>query len=85
MDSSLVFTVFTLTLITALILYGAKILEISRRILSVILSPKQADFSNILNLAEENKKMESEKTAGFGSIWNNNSWFYEEKNFTKFA
>ncbi len=22
---------------------------------------------------------------GFGSIWNNNSWFYEEKNFTKFA
>ena len=28
--------------------------------------------------------MES-KQAGFGSIWNNNSWFYEEKNFTKFA
>ena len=27
----------------------------------------------------------SEKPAGFGSIWNNNSWFYEEKNFTKFA
>ena len=25
------------------------------------------------------------KTQGFGSIWNNNSWFYEEKNFTKFA
>lgn len=25
------------------------------------------------------------KTSGFGSIWNNNSWFYEEKNFTKFA
>lgn len=28
---------------------------------------------------------ETEKSAGFGSIWNNNSWFYEEKNFTKFA
>ena len=26
-----------------------------------------------------------EKAAGFGSIWNNNSWFYEEKNYTKFA
>jgi len=26
-----------------------------------------------------------QKTAGFGSIWNNNSWFFEEKNFTKFA
>ena len=25
------------------------------------------------------------KPQGFGSIWNNNSWFYEEKNFTKFA
>jgi len=25
------------------------------------------------------------KAAGFGSIWNNNSWFYEERNFTKFA
>lgn len=25
------------------------------------------------------------KSAGFGSIWNKNSWFYEEKNFTKFA
>ena len=27
----------------------------------------------------------SNKTSGFGSIRNNNSWFYEEKNFTKFA
>jgi hypothetical protein len=26
-----------------------------------------------------------EKSSGFGSIWNNNSWFYEEKNFNKFA
>lgn len=26
-----------------------------------------------------------EKTQGFGSIWNNNNWFYEEKNFSKFA
>lgn len=26
-----------------------------------------------------------QKSAGFGSIWNNNSWFFEEKNFTKFA
>ena len=26
-----------------------------------------------------------QKPAGFGSIWNNNSWFFEEKNFTKFA
>lgn len=25
------------------------------------------------------------KTSGIGSIWNNNSWFFEEKNFTKFA
>jgi activator of HSP90 ATPase len=24
-------------------------------------------------------------TAGIGSIWNNNNWFYEEKNYTKFA
>jgi len=30
--------------------------------------------------------MENKQSAqGFGSIWNNNSWFYEEKNFTKFA
>ena len=29
--------------------------------------------------------MEAKAPAGFGSIWNNNSWFYEEKNFTKFA
>lgn len=29
--------------------------------------------------------MENQKSSGFGSIWNNNSWFYEEKNFTKFA
>ena len=28
---------------------------------------------------------EQAKPQGFGSIWNNNSWFYEEKNFTKFA
>ena len=26
-----------------------------------------------------------QKSTGFGSIWNNNSWFFEEKNFTKFA
>ena len=29
--------------------------------------------------------VEQAKPQGFGSIWNNNSWFYEEKNFTKFA
>jgi activator of HSP90 ATPase len=34
--------------------------------------------------SQENNKTQ-EKTSGFGSIWNNNSWFYEEKNFTKFA
>ena len=28
---------------------------------------------------------QDQKPQGFGSIWNNNSWFYEEKNFTKFA
>lgn len=28
---------------------------------------------------------QQESVKGFGSIWNNNSWFYEEKNFTKFA
>lgn len=29
--------------------------------------------------------MENQKSVGFGSIWNNNSWFYEEKNYTQFA
>ena len=31
--------------------------------------------------------MESKQQApqGHGSIWNNNSWFFEEKNYTKFA
>jgi activator of HSP90 ATPase len=28
---------------------------------------------------------DNSRPEGFGSIWNNNSWFYEEKNFTKFA
>lgn len=31
------------------------------------------------------EQKEPPKQTGFGSIWNNNSWFYEEKNFTKFA
>jgi activator of HSP90 ATPase len=31
------------------------------------------------------QQKEPPKQTGFGSIWNNNSWFYEEKNFTKFA
>lgn len=26
-----------------------------------------------------------QKSQGVGSIWNNNNWFYEEKNYTKFA
>ena len=26
-----------------------------------------------------------ENPAGFGSIWNNNSWFFESKNFNKFS
>ena len=26
-----------------------------------------------------------DQPAGFGSIWNNNNWFFEEKNYTKFA
>lgn len=26
-----------------------------------------------------------EKSQGVGSIWNNNNWFYEEKNYKKFA
>ena len=26
-----------------------------------------------------------EKVAGVGSIWNNNNWFYEEKNYSNFA
>ena len=42
------------------------------------------NYSNILNLNETNMEA-SQKAVGFGSIWNNNSWFYEEKNFTKFA
>jgi activator of HSP90 ATPase len=29
--------------------------------------------------------MSKEQTAGIGSIWNNNNWFYEEKNYSKFA
>jgi len=29
--------------------------------------------------------MSKEGTAGIGSIWNNNNWFYEEKNYTNFA
>lgn len=29
--------------------------------------------------------MANQGTAGIGSIWNNNNWFYEEKNYTKFA
>lgn len=31
------------------------------------------------------EKTETSKPAGFGSIWNSNSWFYEEKNYNKFA
>jgi len=33
----------------------------------------------------ESKPAAEQKTQGFGSIWNNNNWFYEEKNFSKFA
>jgi activator of HSP90 ATPase len=29
--------------------------------------------------------MKKQETTGVGSIWNNNNWFYEEKNYTKFA
>jgi activator of HSP90 ATPase len=29
--------------------------------------------------------MSTETAAGIGSIWNNNNWFYEEKNYSKFA
>lgn len=29
--------------------------------------------------------MQKQTTQGVGSIWNNNNWFFEEKNFTKFA
>lgn len=29
--------------------------------------------------------MEKQKSQGVGSIWNNNNWFFEEKNYTKFA
>jgi len=42
------------------------------------------NYTNILNSKMDNSK-ETEKTSGFGSIWNNNSWFYEEKNYSKFA
>lgn len=27
----------------------------------------------------------AERPKGHGSIWNNNSWFFEEKNYTRFA
>ena len=30
-------------------------------------------------------KAPAERPKGHGSIWNNNSWFFEEKNYTKFA
>ena len=33
----------------------------------------------------EGAQVKEEKTAGFGSIWNNNSWFFESKNYNKFA
>jgi hypothetical protein len=33
----------------------------------------------------DNTAADNNRPEGFGSIWNNNSWFYEEKNFTKFA
>ena len=33
----------------------------------------------------ESKPAAEQKTQGFGSIWNNNNWFYEEKNFSKYA
>ena len=32
----------------------------------------------------ESKPVEA-KGQGVGSIWNNNNWFYEEKNYGKFA
>ena len=35
--------------------------------------------------AKKDPTLAADKPAGFGSIWNNNSWFFEEKNFTKFA
>jgi uncharacterized membrane protein SpoIIM required for sporulation len=44
------------------------------------------EYSNQLNSTTQQNKMDAKNNAvGFGSIWNNNSWFYEEKNFTKFA
>ena len=33
----------------------------------------------------DSKPAQEQKTQGVGSIWNNNNWFYEEKNFSKFA
>jgi hypothetical protein len=43
-------------------------------------------FSNLLNGEEKKKEVpKEEKVAGVGSIWNNNNWFYEEKNYSSFA
>jgi len=34
---------------------------------------------------KEELKDESKSTEGFGSIWNQNSFFFEEKNFSTYA
>ena len=34
---------------------------------------------------KEEQKEEPESTEGFGSIWNQNSFFFEEKNFSNYA
>ena len=44
-------------------------------------------YTNFLNAyyTASPKPKPVEKSAGVGSIWNNNNWFFEEKNYTKFA
>ena len=48
--------------------------------------PNTDYLADILNQsAKPVVKEKEEKVAGVGSIWNNNNWFYEEKNYSSFA
>jgi len=54
--------------------------KLSRQLTSV---PSIKGYFDHFFIVEPEGKLD--KPEGFGSIWNNNSWFYEEKNYTKFA
>lgn len=46
-----------------------------------------ANFDYLTDMLNKQDKPppKEEKVAGVGSIWNNNNWFYEEKNYSSFA